>query len=216
MFYKVVLNGNAQGQDIKNVLYYRSGLGVDVSGLTLAGSQALAGNVKQEIWPGLKSFIPNDYTLETIDVSPINDEFQLVYQMPYSEVVQEQGLGTGLTAGPAMCMNIKFNLEPTSILNGIKPPARGYIAIGPVSVGNVDETGFLHTAFMQAAGIQSFVNSLASNIEQVLPVPFVWFPIRLKQNRILGGLVHWEAYSDIKGAVLSRKVSFRRSRLPED
>ena len=215
MFYKAVLNGSAQGQDIKNVLYYRSGLGIDVSGLTLAGTQALAGNIKQEIWPLMKAIMPNDYTLETIDVSAINDEFQLVYQMPYSEVVNEAGVGNGAIVGPALCMNIKFNLEPTSIVNGIKPPSRGYVAVGPISAANVLETGFLDTTFMQAGAVTAFVNSLAANVEQLIPVGFVWYPIRLKQSRILGGLVHWESYADIKGAVLSRRASFRRSRMPE-
>ena len=215
MFYKVVLNGSAQGQDIKNVLYYRSGLGVDVSGLTLAGTEALAGNVKQEIWAKMKLIMPNDYILETIDVSAINDEFQLVYQMPYSLNVNEAGTGEGVIAGPAACMNFKFNLEPTSIVNGIKPPSRGYIAVGPIPTSMVEETGYLNTGFMGAPNVVAFAASLAANVEQLLPVAFVWFPIRLKQSRILGGLVHWEAYSDIKGCVLSRRASFRRSRMPE-
>ena len=215
MFYKVVLNGSAYGQDIRNILYYRSGIGVDVSGFTLAGSEALAGNIKQEIWPAMKKVMPAAYSLETIDVSPINDEFQLVYQMPYSEVVQEAGLVADITVGPAMCYNIKFNLEPTSILNGIKPPSRGYVAIGPMPSGWVGTDGYLKTVDMNAQDMQDFVASLAQNIEQLVPVAFVWYPIRLKQNRILGGLVHWEAYSDVKGAVLARRASFRRSRMPE-
>lgn len=215
MFYKVVLNGSAQGQDIKNVLYYRSGFGADFSGLTLAGTQALAGNIKQEIWPLMKPVMPNDYTLETIDVSAINDEFQLVYQMPYSEIVNEAGTAAGAIIGPALCMNIKFNLEPTSIVNGIKPPSRGYVAVGPITADAVEETGFLSNGFMQAASTTALVAALATNIEQLLPIAFVWFPIRLKQSRILGGLVHWESYADIKGAVLSRRASFRRSRMPE-
>ena len=215
MFYKVVLNGSCEGQDIKNVLYYRSGLGVDVSGLTLAGTQALAGNIKQEIWPKMKVLMPNNYTLETIDVSAINDEFQLVYQMPYSEVVQETGSDAGAIIGPALCMNIKFNLEPTSIVNGIKPPSRGYIAVGPLTAGAVQEDGYFVPMHMTSAAMTAFLTALSSNIEQLLPVAFVWYPIRLKQSRILGGLVHWESYADIKGAVLSRRASFRRSRMPE-
>lgn len=215
MFYKVVLNGSCKGQDIKNVLYYRSGLGVDVSGLTLAGTQALAGNVAQEIWPALKPWLSNDYTLDTIDVSAINDEFQLVYQMPYTLPVGETGEDTAAIAGPAMCANFKFNLEPTSIVNGIKPPARGYVAIGPIGASYVQEDGFFNASTMQSATVTAIQNALAQNIEQLLPVAFVWYPIRLKQSRILGGLVHWEAYSDIKGCVMSRRASFRRSRMPE-
>ena len=143
MFYKVVLNGASMGQDIKNVLYYRSGLGVDVLGLTLAGTEALAGNIKQEVWPALKQWLTTDYVLETIDVSAINDEFQLVYQMPFSLPVGETGVEDRVLAGPALCANFKFNLEPTGIANGIKPPSRGYIAFGPIAPVYVEKAVFL-------------------------------------------------------------------------
>ena len=215
MFYKAVLNGSSGGQDIKNVLYYRSGLGVDVSGLTLAGTEALAGNIEQEVWPALKKMLSVNYTLETIDVSAINDEFQMVYQMPFSRTVGETGSMTADSNGTAGCMNFKFNLEPTSILNGIKPPSRGYIAVGPFSSSLIQNDGYLTPAFMNSADVAEACAALAQNIEQLLPVAFVWYPIRLKQSRILGGLVHWEAYSDIKGCSLSRRASFRRSRVPE-
>ena len=215
MFYKVVLNGSAQGQDIKNILYYRSGIGVDVSGLTFAGAEALAGNVKQELWPALQNILSVNYTLESIDVSPINDEFQLAYQMPFSLAVGELGLSPGAIMGPAACLNFKFNLEPTSILNGIKPPSRGYIALGPVAANLVGNDGYVASTFYNSTDVDDVCAALAQNIEQLLPVAFVWYPVRLKQSRILGGLVHWESYSDIKGCVLARRASFRRSRVPE-
>lgn len=215
VFYKVVLNGSANGQDIKNILYYRAGVGVDMSGFPLAGAEALAGNIKQEVWPKLKNLICNQYTLETIDVSPINDEFQLMYQMPFSLLVSENAARTGPSYGPAACMNIKFVLEPTSIVNGIKPPQRGYLAIGPIPAEIVTEDGYLTASFMGENSLSEALAALGANVEQVLPVPQVWYPIRLKQNRILGGLVHWESYSDVKGAVVSRRASFRRSRMPE-
>lgn len=215
MFYKVTLNGSAAGQDIKNILYYRIGLGIDLSLFDFAGAEALAGAVKDQIWSKMKPFALNDYQLETIDVSPINDEFELVYQMPFSLPVGENGQVAAVSVGPAACMNIKFVLEPTSIFNGIKPPSRGYLAFGPISANIVGEDGYLTAAFMQQSATQDFVDAFAANLEVILPVPTIWYPIRLKQSRILGGLVHWESYADIKGAVLSRRASFRRSRLPE-
>ena len=215
MFYKAVFNGSCKGQDIKNILYYRSGLGLDALGLTLAGTEALAGNLKQEVWPALKQWLTTDYVLETIDVSAINDEFQLVYQMPFSLPVGETGVEDRVLAGPALCANFKFNLEPTSIINGIKPPSRGYIAFGPMSPVYVEEDGFFSAETMASSRVTNIQAALSQNIEQLLPVTFVWFPIRLKQSRILGGLVHWESYADIKGCSLSRRASFRRSRMPE-
>ena len=52
---------------------------------------------------------------------------------------------------------------------------------------------------MASSRVTNIQAALSQNIEQLLPVTFVWFPIRLKQSRILGGLVHWESYADIKG-----------------
>ena len=215
MFYKAVLNGSAAGQDIKNILYYRVGFGIDMSAFDFAGAQALAGAIKDQVWPPMKAWLANNYILETIDVTPINDEFELVYQMPFSLSVGEAGDSAEAIAGPALCANFKFNLEPTSILNGIKPPARGYVALGPISSVYVGEDGFFGTSTMQSAAITNIQNALAGNLEVLLPVPTVWFPVRLKQTRILGGLVHWEAFSDVKGCVMSRRASFRRSRMPE-
>ena len=214
-FYRVILNGSASGQDIKNILYYRAGVGVDMSGFPFAGAEDLAGNIKQELWPAMKNLMCNQYTLETIDVSPINNEFELIYQMPHSLLVGETGAQTGASYGPAACLNYKFLLEPTSIVNGIKPPSRGYLALGPIAADKVTEDGYVTAAWYDHAENLALMAALSSNIEQLLPVPQTWYPIRLKQSRILGGLVHWESYADIKGCVLSRRASFRRSRMPE-
>jgi len=217
VFYKAVLNGSANGQDIKNILYYRSGVGVDMTGLPLAGAAALAGNIKQEIWPKMKSFMCNQYTLETIDVSPINDEFQLIYQMPHSEVVGEQGTQTLVSLGPAVCAIFKFGLEPTSILNGIKPPSRGYLAVGPIPANWIDEEGHFQNVNLESANaVDGLAAAFAQNIEQLVPAPQTWYPIRLKQSRILGGLIHWESYADISSCMMTRRASFRRSRMPEE
>lgn len=215
MFYRVVMNGQASGQDIKNILYYRIGLGVDLSPFDFAGAQALAGAVKDQVWSKMKNVICDQYELQSIDVSPINDEFELVYQMPYSLGVSEVGAHTTASHGPAACVNIKFVLEPTNILNGIKPPARGYIALGPIPANWVGEDGMVTNAVATGNDMVQFLGAISQNLEVLLPVPTIWYPIRLKQSRILGGLIHWESFADVKGAVLSRRASFRRSRMPE-
>ena len=51
MFYRAVLNGSAAGQDIKNILYYRVGFGIDMSAFDFAGAEALAGAIKAQVWP---------------------------------------------------------------------------------------------------------------------------------------------------------------------
>lgn len=215
MFYQVTLSGSASGQDIKNILYYRVGFGIDMTAFDFAGAQALAGAVKDVVWPSLKQLVCNQYTLNSIDVKPINDEFELVYQMPYSLAVGEAGALSLESAGPAMVQNFKFILEPTSILNGIKPPSRGYLAVGPLPASDVGEDGLIKTARMNGSEVSNFCRDIAQNLEVLLPVPTVWFPCRLKQSRILGGLIHWESFADVKGAVASRRASFRRSRMVE-
>lgn len=215
MFYRVVMNGSASGQDIKNILYYRIGVGIDLSLFDFAGAEALAGAVKDQVWSKMKAVLTNEYRLDTIDVSPINDEFELVYQMPFSLTVNEPGEEVGASYGPACCANFKFVLEPTNILNGIKPPSRGYVAVGPIPASNVLEDGFLNPPVMAGVAYTGLRSALAQNLEVLLPVPTIWYPIRLKQTRILGGLIHWESFADIKGCVVSRRASFRRSRMPE-
>jgi hypothetical protein len=214
-FYRVVMNGSASGQDIKNILYYRIGVGVDLSAFDFAGAEALAHAVKDQVWPAFRHWLTNDYQLETIDVSPINDEFELMYQMPFSLAVGQPGDGVGVSMGPAACVNIKFNLEPLTILNGIKPPSRGYIAYGPIESVHIGEDGYVRTEDLASDKLPTVAAAIAQNLEVLLPVPTIWFPVRLKQSRILGGLVHWESYADVKGAVVSRRGSFRRSRMPE-
>lgn len=214
-YYKLVMNGTASGQDVRNIFYYRTGPGVDMTGFIMAGAEALAGNFKQEVWPKIKWLLCDQYTLETIDVTPINNEFELMYQMPYSLVVGETGYQASGSYGVSSVINFKFQLEPTTILNGINPPKRGYVALGPIPASMVGEDGYVTNGFMNVAEMTDLRNALAANIEQVLPVPQVWFPVRLKQTRILGGLIHWESVADIKGCVVSRRASFRRSRMPE-
>lgn len=215
-FYKVVLNGVCMGQDIRNILYYRSGAGLDVSGMVMAGAEALAGNINQELVPTFLAASSDNYMLESIDVYPISEGFQLLYQMPYSLAVGLNGQAAGSIPGPAVCINFKFMLEATSIINGVKPPSRGYMAFGPVNTNVIGEDGFLLPGVLGAGGqFMNLAEKLSQNIEQLVPVPASWYPIRLKQNRLLGGLIQWESYADIKGCLISRRVSFRRSRMPE-
>ena len=216
MFYKLVMNGSCRGQDIRNILYYRTTSVLSEVDFPFAGAEALAANFVQEVWPEVKYLYANDYTLDTVDVYPINDEFEMVYQMPYSLAVGEAGSQSDAHVGPASCLNIKFVLGATTILNGIVPPRRGYLAVGPIPAAWIGEDGYLTNAVMNVdQNVKDAVDAFASNVEQIIPVPNLWSPVRLKQNRILGGLIHWESWSPVKGAVLSRRASFRRSRLPE-
>lgn len=215
--YKVVLNGEYQNQRINNILWYRTGVGIDLDGLTVGGAKELAETVKAEVWPTMRPNLPLTYKLADVTVYPFHDgTFDLMFQNPYTLPVAETGLGNWATNGPAECCIIKFNLEPTTILpNGPKPPKRGYVAIGPIHEGAIDDSGHITDALFNDPGatLNTMAAKFASNLEHALP-PVVWYPIRVHQERVLG---LWKilSFADVQSAALRRLTSFRRSRQPE-
>lgn len=215
MFYKLVMNGSAYGQDIRNILYYHTTAILSEIDFPFAGSEALAQNFVQDKWPAIRHLFSNDYTLDTVDVHPINDDFELVYSMPFILAVGETGEQTGVSGGPALCFNVRFGLEATTIVNGLFPPRRGYIAVGPIPRDWVGEDGYVTSVVMNATGVAAALDALQSDITQLLPILNVWEPVRMKANRALLGLVRWESYASVRSATLARRASFRRSRMPE-
>lgn len=213
--YHAALHGTYQGQSIVNNLYYRTGIGFDLDGLSIGGAKELADCIKGQVWNKMKPCLPVGYTLERIDVYPYHDgTFDLLYQNPWTLNVLENGTEPDSTDGPATVCIIKFNLEPTQIFaNGIMPPKRGYVAVGPVVSGWIDNDGNLtQTAFIGAAArFQELATALAANLENLLP-PVVFFPIRMKTLNILG-VYKPASWADVGGAVLRRRTSFRRSRM---
>lgn len=211
--YKVVLNGRYSGQAIVNILYYRLAFDVLPGDLNFAGASDLAFQVKQEIWNGgMKALTPNNYTLENITVYPYDNLFDLLYQLPYVLPVNEGATGGGPeTNGPAPCVIVRFNLEPTSPLNGVYPPRRGYVALGPVLDSNIATTGYLLAGAL--APYQAVANKMAANLVNTVP-PAVFFPIRVKTVKVLGvaRIVSW---ADVSSAVVRSLTSYRRSRMPE-
>lgn len=212
-FYKVVLNGRYSGQAIVNILYYRLLVGAGLSGLNFAGAEDLAFQVKQEVWDaGMKGALVPGYVLENITVYPYDVQFDLLYQMPYSLLVNEAGTAAnGETNGPAGCVIVRFNLEPTSPLNGLFPPRTGYVAIGPIKDGNVDSTGHIPTADL--AGWQAVFSHMAENLENLVP-PAIFAPIRVKSTNV-AGVWRIVSFADISSVSVRSRASFRRSRLPE-
>lgn len=213
--YKVILNGECQGQDIKNILWYRNGIGIDLSGLTVGGTVEVANAVKATIWPLLKEVMQSIYTLQDISVYVFDEStFNLLYQNPTILGVQEQGMQHENMNGPAVCGIMKFSLEPTSILvNGPKPPKKGYLAIGPLNDDQVKDDGELNLTGGYQAVWNGVCFGFANNIETLLP-PAVFFPIRVHHDKVLG-VWNLDSFSDIRDASMRTQTSFRRSRMPE-
>lgn len=214
--YKVVLNGKAFGQDIKNILWYRNGIGVDLSGLTVGGTVEVATAVKDTVWPLMKAVMPAAYMLQDI-TSYVWDEstFNLLYQNPTTVGVGEQGVVTGGTNGPAVCAIVNFALEPTSIVfNGPKPPKKGYLAIGPLADDWIGDSAEMPKASGQKPAWDALCFALSNNVETLLP-PGLFFPIRVHQTKILN-VWKIDSFADVRDATLRHYASYRRSRQPEN
>jgi hypothetical protein len=213
--YKVVLNGQCQGQDIKNILYYRNGIGIDLSGLTVGGTVEVADAVKAIVWPAMRPIMPTAYELQDITAYVYDESnFNLLYQNPTIVGVEQSGTLAGDLNGPATCAIFRFSLEPTSILlNGIKPPKRGYLAIGPMTDSRIDNEGKLTNDVDVRAQYAITAFALANNVETLIP-PAVFFPIRVHQQKVLG-LFKIVSFADIRDCVVRVGTSYRRSRMPE-
>jgi len=213
--YKAVLNGQCEGQDVKNILWYRNGIAIDLSGLTVGGTIECANAIKTTVWPLMKVVLPVQYVLQDITCYVYDEStFNLLYQNPTTVGVGETGVKVGALNGPATCGIIRFALEPTSIVfNGPKPPKKGYVAIGPLCDSWIADDGTVPAIPDQKADWDAICFALANNIETLLP-PALFFPIRVHTDKVLG-LIKITSFADIRDATLRSQSSFRRSRMPE-
>ena len=218
--YKVVLRGTFQGQAINNILYYRLGVGFDIGGLTLGGAKECADAVKTFVWTAMKPLMSSMYELQQIDSYVYGDQtFNLLYNAPYSVGVQEYGTNADETFnGPAVCAICKLVLENHIVLvNGPTPPRRGYLAIGPLSDGQVANDGSLMLDGGWNLFWDAFCAVVANNVETILPIPAVFFPVRVHMDKIGPGLqLTITSFADVQAAIMRHYTSYRRSRQPEN
>lgn len=216
-FYKVVLNGQMLGQDVKSMLYYRTGVGIDIMGLELGGTKTLAEQVKQEIWPKWKDCVSNGFLMESIDVYAFNQNFQLVYSLPYTLGVQEAGGNNGAPLPPSAYFMMKFGFDNQVIGEAQLAPKRGYVCVGGLYEAQQDSgrmAGSILDNLTQntvRGRYTLLAEALAANLESLTP-PVIYFPIRVK--RVLGGL--WSGWADIASCRYDDKLRWRRSRMLED
>jgi hypothetical protein len=217
-FYKAVLNGQMNGQAIRNILYYRTGVGIDIGGLQLGGAPALAQSLKEQVWDGaLQVAVSEQYVLESIDITAFNDTFQLLYTLPYTLPVGEQGNQPGESLGPAACIMVKFGFDSQLIGLNLLAPRKGYVVFAGLIESAVNG-GRLVGSVADESNPNSYrrawkdvASALAQNIESISP-PVVWFPVRVK--RLPTGL--FSGWADISNAVYEDRVLWRRSRQLED
>ena len=216
-FYKLVMNGQFLGQDLKNILYYRTGVGVDIGGLTLGGAAELAEQFKQEVWSKWSDAISNGYLLESIDVYAFNQGLQLMYTLPYTLNVQEPGGNNGDPLPPSAYVMVRFGFDAQVIGNNLVAPKRGYVCVGGLHEGQ-QESGRLTGSILDnvlpttvRGRFKILADALAQNLESVTP-PVIFFPIRAKP--VLGGL--FQGWADVASARYEDRILWRRSRMLED
>lgn len=218
--YKVVLNGSYLGKDNQSTLWYRTAVDVFGGVFGFGGAVTLVDAMMENLVPAWLKCKPTDYVLQTIDVYPHNDLFELAYQMPYKRTIEAHGtsgaFGVG-TDGPGLCVNFRFNLEP--VLLGpqrLYAPRNGYIAIGPIPSNLIDNYGKLADTFMSQdfEAFGDLANFLCANLDSIAP-PAVFFPVRISQKWGIVGdvltLLGW-GWADVQSGSYDRYVSYRRTR----
>lgn len=218
--YKCVLNGEYGGKDNQNTLWYRTAVDPFGGAFGMGGAVELADQIEAQIVPAYLEVKPLEYTLQSIDIYPHNDLFELAYQNPYRRTIAE-GSGGAVNGSAldssALAVNLRFNLEP--VLFGpqrLSAPKRGYLAIGPVPSSLLNNDGKLTDDFL-TAGFEAWgtlKNRLCQNLTSLLP-PAVFYPIRVSQKwgivDGMMGLISW-GYADVQGGDYDRYATFRRSR----
>jgi len=219
MFYEVILNGTAMGQDIRNILFYRTGVGIDYLGLSLAGADVVAGMVKAQLWDSaapltnyaMRDVMPSSYRLEGITVVPRDNGFQFVYQNPYTLAVNEDGTANADTNSVGQGVVMKFNLEPTPLLQQFVAPKTGWCMFSPVSQNHFLEDGRItteHLAYWTQFGVR-----LSENLESLVP-PLIIFPIRVRRVNV-GGILSISGWADVNGCAPRPLSGYLKRRQPE-
>lgn len=219
--YQVAVKGHANGQDVVNVLWYRDpsvfGTLAEYLGMANALAEQVNAQVIQSQGPlhvrgyGLLEAVTVDYTLDELVVNAWNSLFEPIASSPVTFDATGVGLREGSTNGPAPCINLRANLEPV-LGPGFGTPKRGYLAIGPIVDSDIAGGGVVAPAALPV--FEGLGDNLATNVPVLLPVPTIFFPIRVKVTRLLG-IVTNIGYRDVSDFTVDQVAKFRRSRLPE-
>lgn len=210
-FFRVTLDGVHVGQNIVNVLWYRTTFPVPTLGDFLGYAEALAAEVEESVWDNgapdcLKSTMLSTYTLQNIVVNGVDDDGAFISTDPYVLPVNEAGGWAQTSDSSALCAIMKANLEP-AFGPGIGLPRRGYLAIGPLASIGVENNGLLSATVQDALIALGLL--LAANITTEFP-PGVFYPCRVRRNPT--GLPFPFGYRDVSSFVPRARVSWRRSR----
>jgi hypothetical protein len=217
-FGKVSLVGEYNGQKIVNVLHYRSVAWLPAQGNPFDDVLAFVDAVLTHLKAEFLACLPTGYKLNTAEGVGYGDDYSIVTASPLIRTVNEFGtLGNGDTNGAAACAILSMSCGEQVNINGVGKSKRnrGYLAIGPLLDGSVDNYSHIN------GGVFNALDGLGEHIDDTITVvaPAVsLIPIRIHE-RYLGvhpaDVLVFRTYSDIRGYRINRVASYRRSRQPE-
>jgi len=217
-FATVTAYGEYYGQSIVNVFHYRSVDWLPLEGNPFDDVQAILDAVVGELQPTFLACMSNNYTLVRWTSVGYDDQLNAVTSTPLIHTSDAEGtLGTGDSAGAIICANILLRCGDQHQIKGSAKSKRnrGYLAIGPMTDPNYDAYGHVFGPFQDV--LDAFAQHIDNHITVLLP-PCTLIPIRFHRREgamLPGGIGGFVTYSDVLGYQIPRKISARKSRLPE-
>jgi hypothetical protein len=217
-FGRVSFEGEFQGQQVVNVLHYRSTEWLPLGGNPFDDVANFLATISTALVPSFLDCMSDGYKLNTLTGIGYDDTFHVVTPSPLVLTENEFGTGfTGATQGAAGCAIVSWRCGPQVQINniGTSKRNRGYMAIGPQNDASVDDLSHISGALFTK--LEAFAAAVQSPLTNLLP-PCTLTPIVLheKYTTVLGvRVLTWRTYSDIMGFAVRRVASFRRSRRPE-
>jgi hypothetical protein len=223
-FLKLAIKAEHYGQSIVNTFAYRSS---DWPWIGQGNPFADVDEFLTEFWAAVDTqwlAVHNaNYRVLQLEAVALTDSFAIATPQPVIKTVNLPGTRNASneldTTGSSVCATLGFILgQQVQIIGTAKSPRnRGYISLGPIPELYADSYGHI------VGGLDTMIEAVAQAVvAEIVSVPLTatFTPIRFhgkRVNDLFGPGHHWEylTYTDIVGYRLPRKVSWRRSRMPE-
>jgi len=217
-FGRIAIEGEYYNQKIVNVLWYRSSAWLPGQGNPFDDVLAFMDAVLTHIQTNYLAMLPSDYLLQRVVGVGYDDSFNIVTSSPLVRTVNTNGsIAQDNGMGAAQTGIISFRCGEQHQINGIGSSKRnrGYVAIGPIGEGYVDNYSHLGTGML--SGLGEIADDFSDTLVIVTPAVTL-VPIRIHEKYQKVGPLNvlvFRTYSDVLGWTVRRVASYRRSRQPE-
>lgn len=219
-YYKAVIRGQFEGQEILNILWYR---GVQTLGgalLAPTSGEDVAFQIHAEVGPAWLAFHPTTYTWVDTTVYAYDELLQLAFSQPHVRAMNTAGTAPGSVAGPAANITFRMNIAPLPLINVLYPkeivslgPTRGFLSMGPILEDWVGNDGRVPAAALASPLLTNLAEVLDDPLENLVP-PAFFVPVRARSRRI-AGLITLQGFGPVQSVAIRPVVTWRRSRMPE-